>query len=167
MNIMTFLLAVGLIISVLATSKSAMAAESNANGQIITKAKSQPAIKGSSDLFTGNVSIEMLFSPKQPDAPFSGAYVHFEPGARSHWHTHPTGQHLVVISGTGLTGTADGKVQEFKSGDVLWCPKDIKHWHGASPTSAMTHMALTGTSSDGKNATWMEPVTDEQYLKRS
>ena len=88
----------------------------------------------------------------------------FEPGARSHWHTHPAGQHLVVISGAGLTGTADGHVEEIKAGDVVWCPPQIKHWHGAAPKTAMTHMALTGAL-DGRNVEWMEPVTDEQYQK--
>ncbi len=131
--------------------------------QVITRAESQPTVKGTSEFFTGNVTIQPLFSPKHPDAPYSAAYVTFEAGARSHWHTHPTGQHLIVTEGVGLTGTEDGKVEEFKTGDVLWCPKDIKHWHGASPTSSMTHIALTGTLPDGKNVDWMEAVTDEQY----
>ena len=95
-------------------------------------------------------------------APYSVSYVTFEPGARSFWHTHPAGQRLVVVSGSGLTGTWDGRVEEIKAGDVVWCPPDIKHWHGASPTTAMTHMALTGMK-DGKNVTWMEEVSDQQY----
>lgn len=131
--------------------------------QTITRQGSQAAIKGSSEFFTGNVTIRPLFGAKHPEAPFGAAYVTFEPGARSHWHTHPAGQHLIVTDGVGRTGTEDGTVEEFGAGDVLWCPKDVKHWHGASPTMSMTHIALTGTLADGKNVEWMEPVTDEQY----
>ena len=133
--------------------------------QSITRAGTQPLMKGSPEYFTGNVTIQPLFGTKHPDAPVSGAYVTFEAGARSHWHTHPAGQHLVVTDGVGRTGTVDGKVEEFNVGDVLWCPKDIKHWHGAAPDSSMTHLALTGSLPDGKNVEWMEPVTDEQYNK--
>jgi quercetin dioxygenase-like cupin family protein len=79
------------------------------------------------------------------------------------WHTHPTGQHLLIISGVGRTGEWQGKVEELKAGDVLWCPPGVKHWHGASPDKAMTHMAITGALPDGKNVEWMEAVTDEQY----
>ncbi len=131
--------------------------------QMITRAGSQASIKGSSAYFTGNVTIQSIFTPKHPDAPFGAGYVTFEPGARSFWHTHPTGQHLIVTDGIGRTGTVDGKVEEFKAGDALWCPAGIKHWHGASPTSSMTHIALTGSLPDGNNVTWMEEVTDEQY----
>lgn len=131
--------------------------------QEITRAGAQAPIKGSGDYFTGNVTIQPLFGPKHPDAPFGAAYVSFEAGARSFWHTHPTGQHLIVTDGIGRTGTVDGKVEEFKKGDTLWCPAGIKHWHGAAPTSPMTHIALTGAQPDGKNVTWMEEVSDEQY----
>lgn len=131
--------------------------------QAITRAGTQASMKGPAEFFTGEVTIQPLFGAKQPDAPFGAAYVTFEPGARSHWHTHPIGQHLIVTDGVGRTGTVDGKVAEFKAGDVLWCPKGVKHWHGASPTTPMTHIALTGTLPDGKNVDWMEPVTDEQY----
>ena len=131
--------------------------------QTITRVGTQPSTKGSGEYFTGNVRITPLFSAKHPDAPFSAAYVTFEPGARSFWHTHPTGQHLIVTDGVGRTGTAGGKVEEFKAGDVLWCPAGIKHLHGASPTTAMTHIALTGTLPDGKNVEWMEAVSDAQY----
>ena len=131
--------------------------------QNITQAGSQPSMKGSNDYFTGNVRIDPLFGAKSPDAPFSGAYVTFEPGARSFWHTHPSGQHLIVTAGVGRTGQLDGTVEDIRAGDVLWCPPGVKHWHGASPTAAMTHIALTGVSSEGKNVEWMEAVTDEQY----
>jgi quercetin dioxygenase-like cupin family protein len=95
----------------------------------------------------------------------SGGLVTFEPGARSVWHTHPVGQRLVVVSGVGLTQEWGKPVQEIRPGDAIWCPPGIKHWHGAAPTTAMTHLAVTGTV-DGKNVTWMEKVTDEQYNAR-
>ena len=146
------------------TQHRALAAETSAAEQVITRSASQTPVKGSSRFFTGNVQVTPLFGPKHPVAPFSAGYVTFEPGARSHWHTHPAGQHLVVISGVGRTGTIDGKVQEFRTGDVIWCPEGVKHWHGASPDTAMTHMAITGSAADGMNVKWMEPVTEEQYL---
>ncbi|MDR1776957.1 MAG: cupin domain-containing protein [Desulfovibrio sp.] len=131
--------------------------------QTITKAGTQPSVRGSDKFFTGNVRIEPLFSAKGTDAPFGGAYVTFEPGARTFWHTHPTGQQLLVVSGVGRTGDQTGTLEEVRVGDVLWCPPGVKHWHGAAPATAMTHLALTGTLPDGKNVEWMEPVTDEQY----
>lgn len=134
--------------------------------QTITKAGEQPSVKGSNQFFTGNVRIDPLFEAKHPDAPFTGGYVTFEPGARSFWHTHPTGQHLLVVSGVGRTGEWNGKVEEIRAGDMLWCPPGVKHWHGASPTMAMTHLALTGTLADGKNVEWLEAVTDEHYHGR-
>ena len=132
--------------------------------QTITAADEQHVVKGSPDLFTGDVEVKILFTAKD-DAPFSAGVVTFAPGARSNWHTHPTGQHLVVLDGVGLTGLEDGSVREIKKGDVVWCPPGVKHWHGAAPNQSMTHMALTGEK-DGANATWMEPVSDEQYQKR-
>ncbi len=94
-------------------------AEETKQTQIITRGETQPSIKGSSEYFTGNVTIRPLFGPKHPDAPFGAAYVTFDPGARSFWHTHPTGQHLIVTDGVGRTGTVDGTVAEFKAGDAL------------------------------------------------
>lgn len=138
-------------------------AESEQKTQSIGRAGTQPPLKGSSQYFTGDVTIQPLFGAKHPDAPFAAAYVTFAAGARSFWHTHPTGQHLIVTEGVGRTGAAGGKVEEFRAGDALWCPADIKHWHGASPTIAMTHIALTGATPEGKNVDWMEEVTDEQY----
>ncbi|OPY68310.1 MAG: Cupin domain protein [Syntrophorhabdus sp. PtaU1.Bin050] len=139
----------------------AVAAEADGKTQMISRAGSQPSIKGSSENFTGNVRIDPLF-PAKDAAPFSGAYVTFEPGARSFWHIHPTGQHLLVTSGVGRTGVWEGKVEEIKAGDVVWCPPKVKHWHGASPTTAMTHIVITGTL-NGKNVEWMEKVIEEQY----
>jgi quercetin dioxygenase-like cupin family protein len=138
-----------------------VAAVANKNSQTITRAGSQPSVKGPAEYFTGNVRIDPLF-PANDSSPFSGAYVTFEPGARSAWHVHPTGQHLIVAAGVGRTQEWGGPIEEIKAGDVIWCPPGVKHWHGASPTTAMTHIALTGTI-NGKNVDWMEKVTDEQY----
>ncbi len=131
------------------------------NGQSIAKSSSQAAFSGSEQYFTGNVRVNMLFAPTK-ELPASGAYVTFEPGARSAWHTHPAGQTLVVTSGVGLTQEWGGPIVEIRPEDVVRCPPGIKHWHGASPSSAMTHMAITGEV-NGKNVEWMEKVTDWQY----
>lgn len=131
------------------------------SSQVITRAGTNPSVKGSAQFFTGNVRVDRLFNSEEA-APFTGGHVTFEPGARSFWHTHPAGQHLVVTFGVGRTGTAGGKVEEIKAGDVLWCPPGVKHWHGASPHSAMSHIAITGIK-DGNGVEWMEAVTDQQY----
>jgi quercetin dioxygenase-like cupin family protein len=96
------------------------------------------------------------------DVPYGAAYVTFEPGARSAWHTHPAGQRLIVTAGVGRTSVWGGPVVEIKAGDAVWCPPGVKHWHGAAPGSAMTHLALTGQK-DGQNVQWLEKVSDEQY----
>ncbi|UQZ90557.1 cupin domain-containing protein [Deltaproteobacteria bacterium Smac51] len=152
--------ALALIISM---GMAGQALSQNSGQQFIYKSGAQASARGPADFFTGQVRIDPLFAAQEP-FPVGGAYVTFEPGARSHWHTHPIGQHLVVVSGVGRTGTADGHVEEIKAGDVVWCPPQIRHWHGAAPDTAMTHMALTGVA-DGRNVEWMEPVTDEQYNK--
>lgn len=162
MKMMTALLAALLLTSAGMTAVQAQAAdETGKEAQVVTRVGTRPSAVGSHATFTGNVRHDPLFSPNEA-APYSVSYVTFEPGARTFWHTHPAGQRLVVVSGFGLTGTWDGKVVEIKAGDVVWCPPDIKHWHGASPTTAMTHMALTGMK-NGKNVTWMEEVSDQQY----
>jgi 4-carboxymuconolactone decarboxylase len=132
------------------------------NNQIHYQAGSQQSMKGPEEYFTGEVQVDMLF-PGNENASYSGAQVTFQPGARTAWHLHPAGQHLVVTSGVGLTGTRDGKIIEFKAGDAIWCPPDIDHWHGATPDSAMSHVALTGIL-NGENVVWKEKVTDEEYL---
>lgn len=136
------------------------ASESRASQQI-SRAGSQAAVTGPADSFTGRVRIDPLF-PATDEVNASGAYVSFEPGARSAWHTHPAGQRLVVISGVGLTQEWGKPVQQILPGDVIVCPPGVKHWHGAAPTSAMTHLAVTGTV-EGKNVEWMEKVSEEQY----
>ena len=151
----------GLLILLVAMAGLAQAAETDRPSQSIARAGSQPSLKGPAEYFTGNVRVDPLF-PAKDAAQFSGAYVTFEPGARSAWHVHPTGQHLLVVAGVGRTGEWGGKVEEIKAGDVIWCPPKVKHWHGAAPATAMTHIAITGTL-NGKNVEWMEKVTDEQY----
>jgi 4-carboxymuconolactone decarboxylase len=130
-------------------------------GQTVSPAGSRASIAGPASFFTGNVRITPLFEANDT-APITGGYVSFEPGARSAWHTHPAGQRLVVTSGSGLTQEWGKPVREIRTGDVVWCPPGVKHWHGASPTSAITHLALTGTV-NGKNVDWMEKVSEEQY----
>lgn len=147
-------LSLSLLVSAAFFADRALADEANKQSQTITRAGSQPSVTVSSDYFTGNVRVDPLF-PAKDAAPFSGAYVTFEPGARSFWHIHPTGQHLLVTAGVGRTGEWEGKVEEIKAGDVIWCPPKVKHWHGASPTTAMTHIAITGIL-DGKSVVWMK-----------
>jgi quercetin dioxygenase-like cupin family protein len=134
-------------------------------GVVITAAGTQASAAGPADWFTGRVRVDPLWSADDK-INASGAWVTFEPGARSAWHTHPTGQRLVVVSGQGLTQEWGKQVQIIRPGDVIACPPGVKHWHGASPTTAMTHLTVTGTLVDGKNATWMEKVSDEQYNAR-
>jgi quercetin dioxygenase-like cupin family protein len=123
---------------------------------------SQPAAKGPADWFTGNVRIESPFQGEDP-ARVSGAFVTFEPGARSAWHTHPLGQTLIVISGLGWTRCEGGAKVEIAAGDIVWCPPGHRHWHGATATTAMTHIAIQ-EALDGKVVEWMEKVADEDYL---
>lgn len=156
--------AFSVLATIILTGGYAMSADSGKQEQTVSLNGTRASGVGSHSNFTGNVRHDPLFRPNDA-APFSGSYVTFEPGARTFWHTHPAGQRLVVISGLGLTGTEDGKVWEIRPGDVVWCPPDVKHWHGASPTTAMTHLALTGMK-EGKNVTWLEEVSDEQYNKK-
>ena len=131
--------------------------------QQITRAGSQASSVGPSDYFTGRVRVEPVWVA-EGGLNASGGMVSFEPGARSAWHTHPLGQRLVVMSGVGLTQEWGKPVQVIRAGDVVSCPPGVKHWHGAAATTAMTHLAVTGTL-DGKNVTWMEKVSDEQYAQ--
>jgi quercetin dioxygenase-like cupin family protein len=127
----------------------------------ITRAGTQPSIKGPADWFTGTVRIDPLFSANAP-ARAAGGAVTFEPGARTAWHTHPLGQTLIVTAGFGRVQREGGPIEEIRPGDVVWFSPNEKHWHGASPTTAMTHTAIQ-EALDGKVVTWMEQVTDEQY----
>ncbi len=127
----------------------------------IKRSGSQPSSKGPAEYFTGTVRIAPLFQPDDP-ARTLGASVTFEPGARTAWHAHPLGQILIVTSGCGRAQCRGGPVEEIRPGDVIWFPPGEKHWHGASPTTAMTHIAIV-EKLDGKSADWMEKVSDEQY----
>jgi quercetin dioxygenase-like cupin family protein len=122
---------------------------------------SQPSGSGSGDYFTGTVRIDPLFQAPDP-ARVRAASVTFEPGARTAWHTHPLGQTLIVTAGVGRVQRMGGPVEEIRPGDVVWFSPGEKHWHGASPATAMTHIALQ-EALDGKVVDWMEKVTDEQY----
>src|SRR5918997_1198455 len=129
----------------------------------IKRAGSQPSGKGPEEYFTGTVRIDPLFSPPDP-ARVAGALVTFEPGARTAWHTHPLGQTLIVTAGCGLVQREGGPIEEIRPGDVVWFPPGEKHWHGATATAAMTHIAIQ-EKLNGKAVDWMEKVTDEQYRK--
>jgi quercetin dioxygenase-like cupin family protein len=127
----------------------------------IKRAGSQPSGKGPSDWFTGTVRIDPLFQTTAP-ARTAGVSVTFEPGARTAWHTHPLGQTLIVTAGCGWVQRDGGPIEEVRPGDVVWFPPGEKHWHGASPTTAMTHIAIQ-EAVDGKVVDWMEKVSEEQY----
>lgn len=127
----------------------------------IKRAGSRPSTVGSAGWFSGAVRIEPLFQAPAP-ARVVGASVTFEPGARTAWHTHPLGQTLIVTAGCGRAQREGGPIEELRPGDVVWFPPHEKHWHGASPTTAMTHIAIQ-ESVEGKAVEWMEPVSDEQY----
>lgn len=156
LTLCTHLLVVCLLV-LLATPASAQ------DSQIIRRAEDMLVAQSGANFFTGTVRQQRLFESTD-DAPYSITVVMFEPGARTLWHTHPAGQRLIVLEGEGLTGTADGMVRVMRKGDVVWCPPDVQHWHGASSKSAMTHLALTGTHR-GKSVQWLKPVTDEEYTK--
>jgi quercetin dioxygenase-like cupin family protein len=127
----------------------------------IKRSGSQPSSKGPAEYFTGTVRIDPLFKTNEP-ARAGGASVTFEPGSRTAWHCHPLGQTLIVTAGCGLVQGWDGQIEEIQPGDVISIPPGEKHWHGASPTTAMTHIAVQEYL-DGKAADWMEKVSDEQY----
>lgn len=127
----------------------------------MNEVSSDPSTVKPTETFTGDVYLTMLKAPTSPSRLAVGR-VHFTPGARTFWHRHAQGQTLVVLEGSGLVGTRDGTVQTFRAGDTVWCPADEDHWHGAGPETSMTHLSLT-ESDEGSGATWLEPVTDEQY----
>jgi len=124
---------------------------------------SRPSSKGPAETFTGAVRVDPLFAAQDPSRTSGGA-VTFEPGARSAWHTHPRGQILIVTAGSGWVQRWDGSRQDMKPGDVVWIPPGVKHWHGATATTAVTHFAIQ-EHEDGKVVDWLEKVSDEQYGK--
>jgi quercetin dioxygenase-like cupin family protein len=127
----------------------------------IKRVGTQPSSKGPAEWFTGTARIDPLFQATAP-ARAAGASVTFEPGARTAWHTHALGQTLIVTAGCGRAQRWGGPVEEIRPGDVVWFPPGEKHWHGAAPTTAMTHIAIQ-EALDGKVVEWMEKVSDEQY----
>lgn len=129
----------------------------------IHRAGSRPSTKGPSDWFTGTVRIDPAFDAPDP-ARMSRAIVTFEPGARTAWHTHPLGQTLIVTAGCGWAQHEGGPVEVIRPGDIVWFPPGERHWHGASATTALTHIAIQERL-DGKAVTWMEKVSDEQYTQ--
>ncbi len=130
----------------------------------IQRVGSQPSKRGPEDWFTGAVRIDPLFQASEP-ARVMGANGTFEPGARTAWHTHPLGQTLIVTAGVGWVQCEGGPVEEIRPGDVVWIPPGEKHWHGATATTGMTHIAIH-EHLEGRIVEWLEPVTDEQYLAR-
>jgi len=129
----------------------------------IKRSGSQASCKGPADWFTGTVRIDPLFTAPAP-ARVAAAAVTFEPGARTAWHTHPLGQTLIVVSGLGCAQREGGPIEEIRPGDVVWFAPNEKHWHGATPTKAMTHIAIQ-EALNGNVVDWMEHVTEKEYLK--
>ena len=153
----------GLAVLAAASPAAAMDVSTARRGRTmeIKRAGSQASVKGPADWFTGSVRVDPLFQAPDP-ARAAGASVTFEPGARTAWHTHPLGQTLIVTSGRGWAQREGGPVEEIRPGDVVWFPPGEKHWHGATATTAMTHIAIQ-EALDGKMVEWMEQVSDEQY----
>lgn len=129
----------------------------------VTRVGTNPSTAGSSSNFSGAVRVDSRFSATAP-ATVGGGTVTFEPGARTAWHIHPLGQTLIVTAGVGLVQNWDGEIQEIRPGDIAWIPPGVKHWHGATVTTGMSHIAISQTL-DGKSVEWMEHVTDEQYTR--
>jgi quercetin dioxygenase-like cupin family protein len=135
-------------------------------GLQIARNGSQQSAKGPAAFFSGTVRIDPLFPKPNGPTRATGSYVTFEPGARTAWHTHPIGQTLIVTAGSGRVQRWGDPVQEIRPGDVVWIPPGQKHWHGASPSTAMTHIAIT-EQLDGKAVDWLEKVSDAQYQNQS
>lgn len=152
--------AIAIAAFVLATG--AATAQEGSTTMELTRKADLKTVDAPVEYFTGKVTITGQFQRPGPSR-ISGAFVHFEPGARSAWHTHPAGQTLIVTEGVGWTQVEGGPKLEFYAGDILWCPADQKHWHGATQHQGMTHLAVQDTIG-GRNVVWMEKVTDEQYL---
>lgn len=128
----------------------------------VIRSAEQRAEKGSADKFTGEVSVESRFASEGPDG-YRGGVVRFSAGARTAWHSHGRGQTLIVTSGRGRVQSEGTEVKEIGPGDVVWIPANVKHWHGATPDSEMTHVAIVQPK-QGSTTTWMEPVSQEEYL---
>jgi quercetin dioxygenase-like cupin family protein len=125
---------------------------------------STPTVKAPAERFTGDVYLNPIESPTEP-ARLASALVRFTPGARTNWHSHANGQTLYVTDGVGLVGTRDGNVARISAGQIIKCPAGEEHWHGATDTTLMAHIAMVVGNSDGDGTTWLEPVTDDQYAQ--
>jgi quercetin dioxygenase-like cupin family protein len=152
---------IALVALSLAFSVSSVYSKENSPMITVIQSGTKSSVKGSSEYFTGTVRIDSPFQGSEP-ARVGGATVTFEPSARTAWHTHPLGQTLIVTSGLGLVQEWGGPVQEIRPGDIIWIPAGVKHWHGAAPETAMSHIAIA-EAQEGKVVEWMEQVTDEQY----
>jgi quercetin dioxygenase-like cupin family protein len=153
-------------LSVLALSLSILSFDLSAQDTqalTVTRHGSQPSAKGPADFFTGTVRVDGAFKAAAPGR-VSGATVTFEPQARTAWHTHPLGQTLIVTAGQGLVQEWSKPIQIIKPGDTVWIPPGVKHWHGATPATGMTHVAIVELK-DGKSVDWMEQVSDQDYGK--
>lgn len=136
-----------------------------AAGHVIQHAGDKPSVVGSSKIFTGKVRQDPIASADQYS--HNGiTVITFEPGARTFCHSHPAGQRLLIVSGKGFVGTADGVTHVVRAGDYVWCPPEIEHWHGATPDTAMSHIAMTNNK-DGKTAVWGKAVSDKEYAEFS
>jgi quercetin dioxygenase-like cupin family protein len=153
----------GAAVLAVSAALSLAAATSRRTDMEIKRIGSEPSRKAPAEYFTGTVRIDPLFQAPEPARASAGS-VTFEPGARTAWHTHPLGQTLIIVSGFGWVQREGGSIEEVRPGDVVWFPPGLKHWHGASPTTAMTHIAIQETL-NGKNVDWLEKVSDEQYRK--
>lgn len=155
-------LAATVAFTLLATAAGGALAEDPSSGVKVTRVGVQPSSKAPAENFTGTVRLDSMFRASSP-ARVGGGVVTFEPGARTAWHTHPLGQTLIVTSGAGVVQQWGGPQQEIRAGDVVWIPPGVKHWHGASSTVAMSHVAIS-EALDGKSVEWMEKVSDDQYV---
>ena len=154
-----FLLATIVLMSAIATTSSLAQSTSNI---VITRAAARPWRVAPAENFTGTVRVQTLFGTTDSTRAY-GASVSFEAGARTAWHTHPRGQVLIVTEGIGRVQRWGAPVEEIRGGDVAWIPPGVKHWHGATDTTSVKHIAIQQYE-DGQNVLWMEPVTDEQYV---
>jgi quercetin dioxygenase-like cupin family protein len=155
-------IAAGMLVAISASVGATPAQEGSRMMEIMRKTDLN-TVQGPAEYFTGKVTITGQFQRPAPSR-VSGAIVRFEPGARTAWHTHPAGQLLIITSGKGWVQEVGGPKREVKTGDVIWIPAGIKHWHGATATTGMSHFAIQN-SIDGKNVDWMEKVTDEDYAR--
>ncbi|MFN7929513.1 MAG: carboxymuconolactone decarboxylase family protein [Blastocatellia bacterium] len=165
---MKLLVATAITLSLLTAVSSQTRGQTNQAGAAVSKAISitrnsaPPPPMNTNENFTGTVGVELFLEATAP-SPLTGARVTFAPGARTAWHSHPLGQTLIVTAGAGWVQQEGGEKQEIKIGDVVWTPPGVKHWHGATTTDRLTHIALTEQQADGKRVEWMEKVSDAQY----